>query len=379
MPLDFVRKLPDGSVQQKAPELWNRIHIDPLLMLLVYATLAYGLSVLYSASDGQIGYVKRQLVYAGLGSVAMLVIAQIPLAFVQRWVWLMFLGGVGMLIGVMFFGTTVNGAKRWLDLGVIAFQPSEVIKLALPLTLAAYLGRRQLPPSLKHIFFSLIIVAIPAALIVVQPDLGTSLLVVCSGLVVLFVSGVKWRYWFGAGLLALGTAPLVWQFALHDYQRGRILTLFNPEADRLGSGWNIIQSMIAIGSGGMEGKGWLGGTQSQLDFLPESHTDFIIAVLAEEMGFRGVALLLVLYFCILARGLWISYQAKTPFSRLASAALVVTLFIYIFVNMAMVSGLLPVVGVPLPLVSYGGTSLLSLFMAFGILMAVATEEPRLNR
>lgn len=379
MPRDFVHKLPDGTVQQKPPSFWSRIHLDPILLFLVYLTLAYGLFVLFSASDGQIGYLKRQLVYAGIGTVAMLVIAQIPLSLVRRWVWLMYLGGVVLLVGVIFFGMTVNGAQRWIDLGPVAFQPSEVIKLSLPLTLAAYLGRRQLPPGFKHLFFSLVIVAIPAALIVIQPDLGTCILVAFSGLVVLFVAGVKWRYWFGAILLALIAAPILWQFALHDYQRNRILTLFNPEADRLGSGWNIIQSMIAIGSGGMEGKGWLGGTQSQLDFLPESHTDFIIAVLAEELGFRGVAVLLVLYLAILARGIWISYQASTSFSRLASAALIMTLFIYIFVNMAMVSGLLPVVGVPLPLVSYGGTSLLSLFMAFGVLMAVATEETRISR
>lgn len=375
---DFIRKLPEGGAKTSKLTVWERLHLDPILLLLVYVTLGLGLLVLYSASDGQLGYVKRQIVMAGIGTFAMLIVAQIPLPLIQRLVWIPYLGGLALLVTVIFFGLEAKGAQRWIDLGVIAFQPSEVIKLSLPMTIAAFLSKKALPPKLRHVVTCLVIIAVPAALIVVQPDLGTSLLVAASGLIVLFMAGMKWRYIFGALALALVSAPIVWQFGLHDYQRGRILTLFNPEADRLGSGWNIIQSMIAIGSGGLEGKGWLSGTQSQLDFLPESHTDFIVAVLAEEFGFQGVLILLVLYLLLMGRGVWISYRAKTTFSRLVASALVFTFFVYVFVNMAMVSGMVPVVGVPLPLVSYGGTSLISLFLTFGILMAISTEQGKIG-
>jgi rod shape determining protein RodA len=375
---DFVRSLPDVESDSSKTTLWQVIHIDLILISSVLITLAFGLLVLYSASDGQIFFVKRQMAMAGAGLVIMFGVAQIPLSVVRRWVWLPYIGGLGLLVAVIYVGTEVNGAQRWLDLGPVAFQPSEIVKLCLPLLVAAYLGKRQLPPRFKHICASLCMIALPAGLIIVQPDLGTSLLVAGSGISVLFVSGLQRRYMLAATLLLLVSTPLVWQFGLHDYQRGRIITMFNPEADRLGAGWNIIQSVTAIGSGGWDGKGWLLGTQSHLDFLPEGHTDFIIAVLAEEFGFRGVCFLLAMYMIILGRGCWISYTAKTPFSRLASAALVFTFFIYVFVNMAMVSGMLPVVGVPLPLVSYGGTSLISLFIMVGILMAISTEPGTLK-
>ncbi len=375
---DFVRKLPDAQSEKPTNTFWQSIHIDPTLLALVLITLAFGLVVLYSASDGQFSFLKRQVMMAGAGLVAMIIVAQIPPSVMQRWVWLPYAGGLLLLVAVIFFGLEVNGAQRWLDLGPIAFQPSEILKLSLPLLLAAYLGKRHMPPRFKHVFMSLLMIALPAGLVVVQPDLGTSLLVAGSGLAVLFTAGLKWRYMLAALILVIISAPLMWQFGLHDYQRERIITMFNPEADRLGAGWNIIQSVTAIGSGGWSGKGWLLGTQSHLDFLPESHTDFIIAVLAEEFGFRGVCILLSLYLLIIGRGFWISYTAKSPFSRLASAAVVVTFFVYVSVNMAMVSGLLPVVGVPLPLVSYGGTSLISLFMMFGILMAISTEPGTLK-
>lgn len=378
MTTDFVRSLPDSDSQKPAHSFWQVLHLDPILLFLLFVTLSFGFVVLYSASDGQTFYVKRQLIMASAGFAGMLIVAQIPLPVIQRWVWLPYLGGLGMLVAVIFFGSRVNGAQRWLDLGFFSFQPSEVLKLALPLFVAAYLARRELPPRFKHVFITLVIIILPAGLIVVQPDLGTSLLVAGSGFAVLFLSGLRKRYIFSAFILMLISAPLVWLFGLHDYQRERIITMFNPEADRLGAGWNIIQSVTAIGSGGWEGKGWLAGTQSHLDFLPESHTDFIIAVLAEEFGFRGVCILLLLYLLIISRGLWISYRAKTPFSRLSSAALVVTFFVYVAVNMAMVSGVLPVVGVPLPMVSYGGTSLVSLFLMFGILMSVSTEPGTLK-
>ena len=379
MTTDFVRSLPGLDSQKPANSFWQVLHLDPVLLFLLLLTLGFGFVVLYSASDGQMFYVRRQLIMASAGFVGMLVVAQIPLPVIQRWVWLPYLGGLGMLIAVIFVGIRVNGAQRWLDLGFFVFQPSEVLKLALPLFVAAYLGRRELPPRFKHLVVTLLMIVLPAGLIVIQPDLGTSLLVAGSGFAVLFVSGLRKRYIFSAFIVMLISAPLVWLFGLHDYQRERIITMFNPEADRLGAGWNIIQSVTAIGSGGWSGKGWLAGTQSHLDFLPESHTDFIIAVLAEEFGFRGVCLLLLMYLLIISRGLWISYRAKTPFSRLSSAALVVTFFVYVAVNMAMVSGVLPVVGVPLPLVSYGGTSLVSLFLMFGILMSVSTESGALKQ
>jgi len=375
---DFVRSLPDAEPDNSKVTIWQILHIDPILLSAVVLTLGFGFIVLYSASDGQTFYLKRQMILAGVGVVVMFGIAQIPLSVIRRWVWLPYLGGLVLLVAVIYLGTEVNGAQRWLNLGPVSFQPSEIVKLSLPLLVAAYLGKRQLPPRLKHVAASIVMILLPVALIVVQPDLGTSLLVAGSGVSVLFVGGLRARYIIGAFVLMLVSAPIVWQWGLHDYQRERIITMFNPEADRLGAGWNIIQSVTAIGSGGMNGKGWLLGTQSHLDFLPEGHTDFIIAVLAEEFGFRGVCLLLALYSLIIGRGCWISFTAKTPFSRLASAALIFTFFIYVFVNMAMVSGMLPVVGVPLPLVSYGGTSLISLFIMVGILMAISTEPGTLK-
>ena len=245
------------------------------------------------------------------------------------------------------------------------------MKLAMPLMLAWYLASRILPPRFFAVLAALGLILLPASLIVQQPDLGTALLVSASGVIVLFMAGISWRLIFGAGVLAILSA---WHYLLHDYQRQRILTLLNPESDKLGTGWNIIQSKTAIGSGGWGGKGWLNGTQSQLDFLPESHTDFIIAVLAEEFGLRGVIFLLALYLLIFIRGFWIGMNAQDSFSRLVAAGVTMTFFIYVFVNMGMVSGLLPVVGVPLPLVSAGGTSLVTLMAGFGILMAISTEK-----
>lgn len=249
----------------------------------------------------------------------------------------------------------------------------------MPVAIAAYLGQRHLPPSFKHIFWTLAFVAVPVVLIVKQPDLGTAILVAASGLMVLFYAGISWRYLLAAlGAALLSLWPL-WHFVLHDYQKRRVLTLLNPEADRLGAGWNIIQSKTAIGSGGVPGKGWLQGTQSHLDFLPEGHTDFIIAVLAEEFGFIGVLLLLCLYLLVVARGLTIALRAQESFGRLLAASITLTFFVYVFVNIGMVSGLLPVVGVPLPLISQGGTSLVTLLVGFGILMAIATEPRKVIR
>ena len=375
---DFLRQLPDGGVEgANKPSIWQRIHIDPLLLVVVYLIFGAGIFVLISASENSLAYAKRQMVFAGLGTIVMIIVAQIPPSFLRRWVWPVYLFGIALLVVVMFFGDGAKGAQRWIDLGFISFQPSEVMKLALPTAVAAYLSHQALPPTLGRIAISLALVVVPVGLVLKQPDLGTALLVAVSGLVVLFLAGLRWRYMIFAGLIAMIALPLMWIFLMYDYQRQRVLTMFNPEADKLGAGWNIIQSKTAIGSGGWSGKGWLGGTQSHLDFLPEGHTDFIIAVLAEEFGMRGVLLLLLLYFLFVVRGFWISLKAKSSFGRMLAGAITFTLFIYVFVNMGMVSGILPVVGVPLPLVSYGGTSLLSLFMSFGVLMAISTETQKL--
>jgi rod shape determining protein RodA len=277
------------------------------------------------------------------------------------------------LVAVIFVGVGAKGAQRWLEIGGFRFQPAEILKLVVPLTLAWYLSERILPPKFKYVIASLVLLGLPASLILRQPDLGTALLIAASGLFVLFVAGIGWRYIFGAVILAAVSAWPAWQFMLEDYQKQRILTMLNPESDKLGAGWNIMQSKTAIGSGGWEGKGWLSGTQSRLDFLPESHTDFIIAVLAEEFGLRGVLALVGIYLLILLRGFWIGIHAQTSFGRMMAGSLTLTFFVYIFVNMGMVAGLLPVVGVPLPLVSAGGTSVVTLMAGFGILMAVSTE------
>ena len=280
------------------------------------------------------------------------------------------------MILVLVVGVGAKGAQRWLSIGGFRFQPSEIMKLAMPVMIAAYLSKRFLPPGIKHVFLALLLIAIPTALIIDQPDLGTSILVAVSGIVVLFFAGLRWGYIILAGIIFAASLWPIWHFMMHDYQRQRVLTLLNPEADRLGAGWNIIQSKTAIGSGGLSGKGWLEGTQSRLDFLPEGHTDFIIAVMAEEFGLLGVLMLLGVYILIIMRGMMIALNAQDSFGRLLAASITTTFFVYVFVNMGMVSGLLPVVGVPLPLISQGGTAIVTLMAGFGILMAIATERKR---
>ncbi|MEP4146875.1 MAG: rod shape-determining protein RodA [Halioglobus sp.] len=373
---DYVRQMPhQGSADlARPPSAASRLHIDVPLLLLLMILTTYGLFVLYSASGQNMGAVVRQGRYFAVGYVIMILGAQVSLQRYTRWAPWLYLAGVATLVAVMFFGVGAKGAQRWLQLGGFRFQPSEIMKLVVPMAVAWYLSDRILPPRFKYVLVSLALVAIPAGLILQQPDLGTSLLIAASGLFVLFMAGIGWRYIFGAMILAVASAWPAWMFVLKDYQKQRILTMLNPESDKLGAGWNIIQSKTAIGSGGWEGKGWMSGTQSQLDFLPESHTDFIIAVLAEEYGLRGVLFLLALYVLILLRGFWIGVQAQTSFGRMMSGSLTLTFFVYIFVNMGMVAGLLPVVGVPLPLVSAGGTSVVTLMAGFGILMAVSTEK-----
>lgn len=376
---DFIRRMPEASHDlRRRRSLWQVIHIDPILLLLLLALSAYGLLVLYSASEGNSSILKRQLVFSCVAYLGMFAVAQLRLDYFTRWSLLFYLGALVLLIAVLLWGVGAKGAQRWLSLGGFRFQPSEMMKLAMPVALAAYLSSKTLPPSFKHVMWSLVLIMLPTVLIVRQPDLGTAILVATSGLVVLFYAGLKWRYILTALVLLLASIWPMWHYVLHDYQRRRVLTLFNPEADKLGAGWNIIQSKTAIGSGGFNGKGWLQGTQSHLDFLPESHTDFIIAVLSEEFGFVGFLTLLGIYLLIVTRGLTIALKAQDSFRRLLAGSITLTFFVYVFVNIGMVSGLLPVVGVPLPLVSLGGTSLVTLMLGFGLLMAISTEPRRIT-
>ena len=358
----------------KTQTLTERLRLDVLLLLPMLAIMTTGLFVLFSASDGDWDTVNRQIRNFLIGLAVLMVVAQIRLDTLQRWAPMLYLGALFLLLLVPFFGVGVKGAQRWLSLGFIRFQPSEIMKIAMPLMVAAWVVRTALPPRPTTTGTALLIIALPAAAIATQPDLGTAILVGASGAFVVFMAGVSWWQIFSGALAALACIWPAWLFLLRDYQKQRILTLFDPEADKLGAGWNIIQSKTAIGSGGWSGKGYLQGTQSHLDFLPESQTDFIIAVLAEEWGLRGVLLLLLLYGLVVARGLWISFTAQTSYGRLLSSAITLTFGVYVVVNMGMVAGILPVVGVPLPFFSFGGTSIVTLLLGFGILSAISTEE-----
>lgn len=375
MNTSFDRVRPEQRVLRRRDGFLQRIHLDAPLLLLLLILGAVGLTVLYSASGKNWDLVSKQAISFGLGLTVMLVVAQFEPRFMARWVPLAYLGGVALLVVVDVMGHNAMGATRWINIpGVIRFQPSELMKLVMPATIAWYLSRHSLPPGIKHTAVALALIVVPFALIIRQPDLGTALLILASGAFVLFVGGLRWRWIFSAVAAVVPVAVGMWYFVMHDYQKQRVLTFLDPESDPLGSGWNIIQSKAAIGSGGVFGKGWLQGTQSHLDFLPESHTDFIIAVLAEEFGMVGVCLLLVLYALLIARGLVIAVQAQTLFGKLLAGAMTLTFFVYVFVNIGMVSGLLPVVGVPLPFVSYGGTSLVTLLSGFGVLMSIHTHR-----
>lgn len=371
----FDPSLSTEDVMRRRASLLQRLHIDGLLLLLLLILAAGGLFVLYSASGKNWDLLIKQASSFGIGLLLMLFIAQLEPRFMARWVPLAYLGGIVLLVVVDVVGHNAMGATRWINIpGVIRFQPSEFMKIIMPATIAWYLAKRSLPPRLKHIAVSLLLIGIPFALVVRQPDLGTSLLILGSGAFVLFVAGLRWRWILGAVAALVPIAVGMWYFVLLQYQKQRVLTFFDPESDPLGSGWNIIQSKAAIGSGGVFGKGWLLGTQSHLDFLPESHTDFIIAVLGEEFGLVGICLLLVVYLLLIARGLVITVQAQTLFGKLLAGGLTMTFFVYVFVNIGMVSGLLPVVGVPLPFISYGGTSMVTLLAGFGLLMSIHTHR-----
>ncbi|WP_029920876.1 rod shape-determining protein RodA [Nevskia soli] len=354
-----------------------RWHFDLVLGLLLMAVAGLGLFVLYSATGQSLGMVISQAQRLVLGLVVMVVLAQAPPEFYRAAAPWFYGFSMLLLVAVAVLGQHAKGAQRWLDLGVMRFQPSELMKLAAPIAVAAYLQSRHLPPSFGTILVSLALIMVPTGLIAIQPDLGTALLVVTAGVLALFFGGLRWRWIILAVGAVAAAAPLLW-LKLHDYQRNRLLTFLDPERDPLGAGYHITQSKIAIGSGGLFGKGWLMGTQAKLDFLPEAHTDFIFAVYSEELGLIGVLLLLLLYTAIVVRCLVISMRGQDTFQRLLAGSLGLTFFIYVFINCGMVIGLVPVVGVPLPLVSYGGTSAVTLLAGFGILMSVQTHRKLLT-
>ncbi|MFO7285930.1 MAG: rod shape-determining protein RodA [Gammaproteobacteria bacterium] len=351
-----------------APGL-GKLVVDLPLLLTLIAVTAFGLVVLYSAAGEDLGRVARQGVRAALGFAAFFVMAQIQPRYFRIWSPWLYCVVLGLLLAVAVEGEISQGAQRWLDIGIVRFQPSELMKLAAPMMVAWFLHDRTLPPSLPQLVVVVLIVLVPAVLIARQPDLGTALLVVAAGGLVVLLSGITVRLILASIGVALAFAPVLW-IAMHDYQRARVLTFLNPESDPLGAGYNIIQSKIAIGSGHLFGKGWLNGTQAHLEFLPERSTDFIFAVMAEEFGLFGVVLLLILYLVLVGRGLYIAIQAQDTYTRLLAGSLSLTFFVYVFVNAGMVSGILPVVGVPLPLVSAGGTSMVTLMGCFGILAAI---------
>jgi rod shape determining protein RodA len=348
--------------------------IDGPLMAAIALTVSLGLVVVYSASGGgSFDRVLSQGRNLALAMVALWLFAQVHPQTLMRLALPVYLGGLALLVSVAFFGEVRNGARRWLNLGFTTVQPSEVMKIAVPMALAWFFHRHEEGVRLRDFAVAGIMMAIPVGLIARQPDLGTALLVFASGFFVIFLAGLSWRVL--ASIVAAGAAaiPFIWPM-LHDYQRQRILTLIDPMQDPLGAGYHIIQSTIAIGSGGLLGKGWLNGTQAQLDFVPERSTDFILAVFGEEFGLVGNIVLIALYVIIIGRGLMIAANASTVFARLVAGAITLTFFTYAFVNMGMVSGILPVVGVPLPMISYGGTALLSVLAGFGILMSISTHK-----
>ncbi len=359
------------------------LHIDVLFLLGILLLSTYGLIVLYSASGESTDMILRQSMRFGIGLILMILLAQFNPEQIMRWVPWLYSIGILMLIAVFVMGDIGKGAQRWLDLGIVRFQPSEFMKLIVPMTISLYLSERPLPPSYLHIATALVLLMLPTLLIAKQPDLGTALLIASSGSFTLLLAGINWKLVVGTLVGGVSVALLVAftplnEYLLHGYQMRRIETFLDPEKDPLGAGYHIIQSTIAIGSGGLYGKGWLQGTQSHLEFIPERHTDFIFAVLSEEFGLIGVIVLLSLYFFILTRGLFIAINAQGSFARLLAGSITLTFFVYVFVNIGMVTGLLPVVGVPLPLISYGGTAVVSLFAGFGLLMGVHTHKRLLS-
>jgi len=368
-----------NSFAETSSNRLQRWHIDlPLLIGLLCATIL-GLITLYSADGQDLIKLEQQAARLAFALFVMFALAQVNPKTYQHWSVPLYSAGVVMLVLVELFGYTAKGSTRWLELGFTKFQPSEVMKLAVPMAVAWYMGNQPIPPRIRDILVGFVICLVPTLLIAKQPDLGTSILVCVAGVFVIFLSGMSWKIIGVIAALIAGFIPVLWNFLMHDYQRQRVLTLLDEERDPLGKGFQIIQSKIAIGSGGIEGKGWLHGTQSQLEFLPERHTDFIFAVFSEEFGLMGVLALLAIYLFILGRGLIIASQAQDNYSKFLAGSITLTFFVYVFVNIGMVSGILPVVGVPLPLISYGGTSMVTLLAGFGILMSISTHKRMLAK
>ena len=364
-------EMPNMPSQQPLLVRW---HLDLPLMLGLLMCLCLSLFVLYSASGQHVEMLERQVVRTGLAFGAMIVVAQIPPKFLLKLAPYGYLAGLALLIMVELFGDISKGAQRWLNLGFMRLQPSEFLKLIIPLTMAAFLTRTPLPPRFVNAWIAFALLAAPTLLIVIQPDLGTAILVAVSGFIAIFLAGLSFWWLIAAAVGGAIAMPIMWNYVLHDYQKQRVLTFINPESDPLGAGYHIIQSKIAIGSGGIYGKGWLEGSQSQLDFLPEPHTDFIFAVLADETGLIRFIIMLLIYSFIISRCLFISLHARSNFERILSATFTFNLPFYIFINVGMVSGILPVVGVPLPMISYGGTSMIILAVTFGIIMSIHTHK-----
>ncbi len=354
--------------------LWRKVHIDWPLVISLLGLCSIGLLLAYSASGGSAQALRSQGLRVAVGLALLLLAGQVPVGWLQRLAAPVYLLTIVLLVVVDAIGAIGHGAQRWLELGPLRFQPSELAKLAVPMMVARYLSDRALPPTARDVLASSALALLPVLLIAAQPDLGTAVLVAAAGLSVLFLAGLGWRVIGLFAALAAAAAPLLWLFGMHDYQRQRVLTLFDPERDPLGSGYHIIQSKIAIGSGGFFGKGWLEGTQTRLQFLPESATDFVFAVFGEEFGLLGAIGLLLVYGFIIGRAMHIALQASDGFGRLLGGGLVCTFFVYVVVNIGMVSGVLPVVGVPLPLVSYGGTSMVTLMLGFGMLTAIRAHR-----
>jgi len=352
--------------------------IDLVLVVAIILLIFLGTITLFSATGENQAMMNTHTVHLILATSIMLIATQLSSEMLNRWSIWIYAFGVLFLVLVLIQGSMGKGAQRWIELGGLRFQPSEVMKLAVPMMVASYFSKKTLPPSFKDIFIASLLVVIPMLLIVKQPDLGTALLVGSAGFFVIYFAGLPWKWLLATLIAGIVAAPLIFYFGMHDYQRQRVLTLFNPDADRLGSGYHIIQSTIAIGSGGVYGKGWLKGDQSRLDFLPERHTDFIFAVFGEEFGLLGNLILFSLYIFIIWRGLYLATKGEDTFARLLGGGLSLTFFIYLLVNTGMVSGVLPVVGVPLPLISYGGTSLVTLMAAFGLLMGMRKRKKRSN-
>jgi rod shape determining protein RodA len=370
--------MPSLSERKSAPlsdaaRIMRRLNIDGQLLGGILLICGLGLVVLYSAVGEDVDLLLQQCIRLVVAIAAMFTVAQLPPDLLRRWAPWGYLFGLALLVLVLVLGEVGQGAKRWLDLG-IRFQPSEIMKLAVPMMAAWYLHDRHLPPRGGTMVIIAVLVLVPTALIAVQPDLGTAMLIAAAGFLVLVLAGMSIRLMALLGLLSVPGAMVLWNYVMQDYQKLRVLTLLNPDSDPLGAGYNIIQSKIAIGSGGLFGKGWTNGSQAQLEFLPERQTDFIFAVMGEELGLLGVLSLMGLYLYVVGRGLYIAMQARDTYSRLLAGSISLTFFVYVFVNTAMVTGLVPVVGIPLPLVSYGGTSMVTLMAGFGILMSIHTHR-----